>query len=60
MTHHINLITDHPHREVPQLSTPEITVDHAHDLPTNLPGKTHTDQVHSQADHEANHITRGT
>ena len=34
-THHTDLITDHPHIEVPQLTTPEITVDHIHIHPTN-------------------------
>ena len=45
-TCHINLITDHPDIEVLQLINPEITVDHTHDHPTNLQGRTHTDQVH--------------
>ena len=52
MTYHINHITDHPHKEVPQLTTPEITVDHAHNHPTTLQGRTHTDQVPISADHE--------
>ena len=34
------------HIEVLQLTNPEITVDHAHNHPTDLQGKTHTDQVH--------------
>ena len=42
-THHINLIADHLHIEVIQLTTPGITVDHTHDHPTNLQGKTCTD-----------------
>ena len=59
-THHIDLITDHPHIEVLQLTTPEITVDHTHDHPTNLQGETHTDEVHMPVDHEANHPSRRT
>ena len=55
MTYHINHITDHPHIEDLQLTTPKITVDHSHDHPTNLQGEIHTDQVHIPADHEANH-----
>ena len=39
MTHHTNLIADHPHIEVPQLTTPEIIVDHIHMYPTNLQGE---------------------
>ena len=35
MTHHTNLITDHPHIEVLQLTTPDIVVDHIHIHPTN-------------------------
>ena len=58
VTHHIDHITDHPHLEVLQFTTPEIAVDHTHEHPTNLQGKAHTDQVHIQADHEANHTSR--
>ena len=43
MTHHTDNITDYPHIEVLQLINPEITVDHSHDHPTNLQGRTHTD-----------------
>ena len=60
MTHHINLIPNHSHIEILQLTTPEFTVDHAHDHPTNLQGETHTDQVHIPADHEANHTSQRT
>ena len=59
-THHINHTTVHPHIEVLQLTTPEITLDHAHDHLTNLQGKTCTDQVSIQTDHEANHNSRRT
>ena len=30
VTHYIDHITDHPHTEVLQLTTPETTVEHAH------------------------------
>ena len=60
MTHHISLITDCPHIEVLQLTTPEIAVDHAYNHGTNLQGETHTDQVHIPAGHEANHTSRRT
>ena len=60
MTHHIDLITDHPQMEVLQFTTPGIAVDHTHDHPSNLQGETHTDQVPIPADHEANHISRRT
>ena len=60
MTHHTDHITDHPHVEVLQLTTPEITVDHAYGHPTNLQGETCTGQVHSPAGHEANHTSRRT
>ena len=30
MTHHTNLIADHPHIDIPQLTTPVIIVDHIH------------------------------
>ena len=53
-TCHIDYITDHPHIEVLQLINPEITVDHTHNHPTDLYGRTHTDQVHIPADHEEN------
>ena len=43
MTCHIDHIADHPHIEVFQLTNPEIAVDHTHDHPTNLQGRTHTD-----------------
>ena len=60
VTHHTNHITDHPHMEVLQLTTPEITVDHTHDHPTNLQGTTCTDHIHIPGDHEANHTSRRT
>ena len=60
MTHHIDLIADHPHIEVLQHINPEITVGHTHDHPTNLQGRTHTDQVHIPADHKENHTSRRT
>ena len=56
MTHHINYITDHPHIEVLQLTNPEINVDHTHGYPTDLQGKTRTDQVHIPAGYKENHI----
>ena len=43
MTHHISHIADCPHTEVHQLINPEITLDHTHDHPTDLQGRTHTD-----------------
>ena len=58
--HHVDHITDHPHIEVLWLTTPEVTVDHAHDQPTNLQVETCTDQIHIPADHEANHTSRRT
>ena len=58
MTHHINLIADHPHIEVLQLTNPEIAVCHTYNHPTDLQGRTDTDQVHIPADHEENHTSR--
>ena len=60
VTHHANLIADHPHIEAPQLTTPEIIVDHIHVHPTNPQGKFHIDHLHTLADHEANCTTRRT
>ena len=61
MTHHIDCTTDHPHIEVLNLSTPEMTVGHAHNHPTDIQGETtHTDQVHIPADNKANHTSRRT
>ena len=60
MTHHTDLITDHPHIEVPLLTTPEIIVDHIHIHPTNPQGEFHIGHTHTPADHEANHTTRRT
>ena len=59
-THHTNLIADHPHIDVLQLTAPENVVDHIHINPTNLQGKIHTSYIHIPADHEANHISRRT
>ena len=56
--HHINHTADHPCIEVLQLTTPEIVVDHAHDHPTNLQGKTCTGHIHIPPDHEANCTSR--
>ena len=36
MTHHIDLIADHPHINILQLINPEIAVGHTHDHPTDL------------------------
>ena len=60
MTHHINVIVDHPHTKVFQLTNPEIAVDYAPNLSTDLQGRTHTDQVHIPVDYEGNHTTRRT
>ena len=60
MTHHNDHIADHPHIGVPQLTSLDITVDHAHDHPTNLQSKTYTGHIHIPADHEANHTSRRT
>ena len=54
MLHHTNPIADHLHLEVPQLTTPEIKVDHIHIHPTNPPGDICTGHIHIPADHEAN------
>ena len=58
MTHHTDHITDHPHIEVLQLTTPEIAVDYTYYHSTNLQGETHTDQVHIPTDYVVNHILR--
>ena len=58
MTHHTDLIIDHPHIEVSQLTTPEITVDHIHIHPTNPQDKICIGHTCTPADHEANHTTR--
>ena len=60
VTHHINLIIDHPHIEVLQLTNPGITVDYTANLPTNPQGRTHTDQVHIPVDHKGKHTSKGT
>ena len=59
-THHTDLIADHPHIEVPQLTTPEIIVDHVHIHPTNPQDKFHIGHTHTPADHKAHHTTRRT
>ena len=56
VTHHIDLITDHPHIEAILLTTPEITVDHTPSLPTNPPGDIHNDQLHIPGDHEVKKV----
>ena len=43
MTHHIDLIADHPHIEVLQLINPEIGVGYTQDHPTDLQDRTCTD-----------------
>ena len=58
VTHHINHITDHPHIEVLQLINPENAVDHDHNHPTDLQGRTHTKQVHIPTDHKENQTSR--
>ena len=55
--HHTDLIPDHPHIEVLQLTTPEIIVDHIHIHPTNPQGKIHTGDSSIPADHEVNHTS---
>ena len=59
-THPTELITDHPHIEVLQLTTAEIEVDHPHIHPKNLQGEIHTGHIHIPADHKANHTSRRT
>ena len=60
MTHHTDLITDHPHTEVLQLTTPEIRVDHIHIHPTNIQGKICTGPIHISVIHKVNHTSRRT
>ena len=59
-THHIEHITDHPHIEVIELTNPEIAVNHAHDHPTNLQGRTGTDEIHILGDHKEKRTSRRT
>ena len=59
-THHIDLITDHPHIEVLQLTTPEIVVDCVHIHPINPQGEIHTGHIHIPTNQEANHTSRRT
>ena len=58
MTHHTDLIADHRHIEILNLTTTEIVVDHVHIHPTNPQGKLHTDNIHIPANHKANHTSR--
>ena len=58
VTHHTNLIADHPHIKVPQLTTPEIIVYHIRIHPTNPQGEICTGHIHISAGHEANHTSR--
>ena len=60
MTHHINHISDHPHIQVLQLTTPEIAVGHTYNHPTILQGEICTGQVHIPADDKASHTSRRT
>ena len=50
MTHHPNHITDHPNIKALQVINPEITVDHIHTHPTDLPDLKLTDQIHIPAE----------
>ena len=50
-THHTDLIKDYPHIEVPQLTTPEIIVNHIPVHPTNLQGEIFIGHTHTPADH---------
>ena len=59
-TDHTNLIANHPHIGVPQLTTPEIIGDHIHLHPTNPMDRCHICYTNTPADHEANHTTRRT
>ena len=59
-TYHINPTIDHPHKEVPQLTTPEIKVDFAHIHPKYPREEIGTGHIHSPADHEVTHTTRRT
>ena len=58
--HYTDLTADHPHTEVPQLTTPQIIVDHIHIHLTNPHGKFCIGHTHTSANHEANHTTRRT
>ena len=60
MTHHTDPTADHPHTKVPHPTTPEIKVDHIHVHPTNPQDEICIGHTCTPADHEANHITRGT
>ena len=59
-THHTDLITDHPHTEVLQLTTLEVIVDYIYVQPTNPQGKICTGHIHIPANHETNHTLRRT
>ena len=60
LTPHTELITDHPHIEVLQLTTPEIIVDHDHVHPTNPQGEICIGHTHTPADDKADHTQRRT
>ena len=60
MAHHTDLITDHPHIEVLQLTTPEIVADHIQIHPSNPQDEICIGHTHSPADHEVNHTSRRT
>ena len=60
MIHHIIPTADHLHTEAHHHTTPETEVTHIHIHPTNPQDGIHIGHTHTPADHEANHITRGT
>ena len=60
MKHCMNHIADHPHIETLQVISPEITVGHIHEHPTDLQDMNHIDQVHNPAGQEENYIPRRT
>ena len=59
-THHIDPTKDHLHTEAPHHTTPETKVTHDHIHPINPQDDIHIGHSHTPADHEANHMTRGT
>ena len=59
-THITDPTADHPHIDIPQLTTPEIEVDHVHFHPTNPQGEICTGHIHIPADHKSNHTSRRT
>ena len=60
MTYLIDHIADHSYMEALKVISPEITVGHIHNHPTDLQGMNHVDQVHNPAGQEENHIPRRT